>query len=483
MTEQNNEYNKDIGPPASKKSAGDELDVAGKSLSEALRISFIILKVIMIILVVAFLASGFKTVGSNERALVLRFGKIQGEDEKRILSPGLKWILPYPIDEIVKIPVETQVNLPIDSFWYFQTKEEAVSGQTRQVRPDKPLNPVLDGYCITRSENLTEAVASEQTQDESILHVKGEIGLKAKINDQSSEFEVELKDIQIGISQGLEQAGSDGSDYNIVHTKWQLTYQIDDPESFFKNIYVKDIKPGDIYFNVITESISPLLENLFEGAVVTAMVNYTIDEAISSRDKIPKDVRKLLQAKLDKIDSGIKVVSVQLTNSECPRQVKDAFEASTRASQKSDQDVTKARTYATNTLNEAAGSVAEELFAALHDENVSEQTLEMLWSQLAGTAQDEIAEARIYRTEVVAHARANADYLESLLPEYRQRPELVIQRIYLDAIEQILNNADEKFVVQTAGGTKGTQLRVLLNRDPSLKPKTTGEEAKTQENQ
>jgi len=187
--------------------------------------------------------------------------------------------------------------------------------------------------------------------------------------------------------------------------------------------------------------------------------------------------------KLDKIESGIKIVSVQLTKSECPRQVKDAFEASTRASQKSDKDITKARTYAANTLNEAAGLVAEELFAALHDKTVSKQTIEPLWSQLAGTAQDEIAEARVYRTEVVASARANADYLESLLPEYRQRPKLVIQRIYLDAIEQILNNADEKFVVQTAGGTKGTELRVLLNRDPSLKPKTTEEEAKTEENQ
>lgn len=461
---------------------GDELDVAGKSLSDALRISFIILKVIMIVLVVAFLASGFETVGSNERALVLRFGKIRGEGEKRILDPGLKLILPYPIHEIVKIPVETQVNLPIDSFWYFQTKEEVISGQTRQVRPDKPLNPLLDGYCITRGEKLTEAVTSEQIYDEGTLHIKGEIGLKAKINGQSSELEVELKDLQIGISQGRAQAGSDGSDYNIVHSKWQLTYQIDDPERFFKNIYVEDVKPGDIYFNVITESIAPLLENLFEDAVVTTMVNYTIDEAIASRDRIPKHVKSLLQAKLDKIESGIKVVSVQLTKSECPRQVKAAFEASTRASQQSDKEITKSRTYTANTLNEAAGPVAEELFAALHDETVSEQTRELLWSQLAGKAREKIAEARTYRTEVVEHARANADYLESLLPEYRQRPKLVIQRIYLDALEKIFGNANEKFVNQPAPGNKG-ELRVILNSDPLLKSKMTGEEAKTEENQ
>jgi membrane protease subunit HflK len=430
------EDNKDLRVPAAEEPAGVELDAAGKSLSEALRISFIILKVIMIVLVIAFLASGIKTVDSNEQALVLRFGKIRGEGEKRLLGPGLHWILPYPIDEIVKIPVQTQVNLPIDSFWYFQTKEEILSGQTRPVRPDQALNPLRDGYCITRGESQDEAIE-----------------------------------------------GLAGSDYNIVHSKWQLTYQIDDPERFFINTYTEDFKPGDVYFNVITKSIEPLLKNVFENAVVTALVDYTIDEAISSQDRIPKHVKRLVQEKLDKIESGIRVVSVQLTNSDCPRQVKHEFEASTRASQQSEKEITKARTYAANTLNEAAGPVAEKLFASLHDESMDEQTRELLWSQLAGTAREKIAAARTYRTEVVERARANADYLESILPEYRQRPKLVLQKIYLDALEQILgNNPDEKFVVQTSDRTKGTEIRVLLNRDPTIKKKKSYEQTQ-RENQ
>lgn len=423
------EDNKDLGVPAAEELAVNELDTAGKSLSEALQISFVILKVIMIVLVVAFLASGIKTVDSNEQALVLRFGKIRGVGEKRLLGPGLHWIFPYPIDEIVKIPVQTQVNLPIDSFWYFLTQQEILSGKMRPVRENQPLNPLRDGYCITRGESQEEPVG-----------------------------------------------GFAGSDYNIVHSKWQLTYQIDDPERFFINTYIEDIKPGDIYFDVITESIKPLLKNMFEDSVVTALVDYTIDEAISSQDRIPKHVKKLLQEKLDKIESGVKVVSIQLTGSECPRQVKKAFEASTRASQDSETEITKAKTFAENTLNEAAGPVAEDLFAALHDKSINEQTKEQLWLQLAGMAREEIADARTYRTEVVELARANADYLESILPEYRKRPKLVLQKIYLDAMEQIMNNADEKFVVQTTKGSKGTEMRVLLNRDPKLKRKTSGEQ-------
>ncbi|MBN2313265.1 MAG: protease modulator HflK [Sedimentisphaerales bacterium] len=436
MTEHDKENNKYEPYSESQSPVGQELDAAGKSLSEALGISFAILKVIIIILIIGFLASGFKTVSSNEQALVLRFGAIRGVGEKRLLGPGAHWILPYPIDEIVKIPVESTVHLSIDSFWYPERPEDVLSGRERPVRPDTPLDPLKDGYCITRDEKQDEATSDAA-----------------------------------------------GSDYNLVHTKWQLTYQIKDPERFFQNVYVKNVSPGDIYFDVITQSVEPLLKDLFEGAVVTTMVDYTIDEAISSQDRIPGDVKSLMQEKLDRIESGINVVSVQLTRSTPPRQVKPAFEASTLASQNRDKAVTEARTYAETTLNEAAGPVAEELFASLHDETMDEQQRELLWEQLAGTAQEKLGDAREYATTVVENARANADYIESLLPEYRERPELVLQRIYLDAIENVLKNAEEKFLIQPTKGTKGNEIRVLLNRDPSLKRQRSGSEETKEENQ
>ena len=98
--------------------------------------------------------------------------------------------------------------------------------------------------------------------------------------------------------------------------------------------------------------------------------------------------------------------------------------------------------------------------------------MESLWSQLAGTAQEKITEALTYRTNIVSGARANAEYFQQLLPEYRKRPELVIQEIYQSAVERIFNNADEKFVIQSGEGVKETEFRILLNRDPTLKPKT-----------
>lgn len=443
MREHDTEKNKDVNSTAPQGPIAEELDASGKSLSEALRISFIVLKVIMIVLVIAFLASGFKTVGSDEQALVLRFGKIRGVGEQRILGPGPHWIFPYPIDEIVKIPTERTVNLPINSFWYRESWSDMLNRQT-SIRPEDPLDPLLDGYCLTRSEMQT-VVDDADTAQEQVA------------------------------------AGSEGNDYNIVHTMWQLTYQIDDPERFFRNVYVAEAKPGEIYFDVIKQEITPLLTSLFEDAVVSTMVNYTIDDAISSLDRIHIDVETLMEDKLDLIESGIEVVSVQLVSSVCSPQVKAAFEASTLASQQSDKTVTDARTYADQILTETAGPFAEELYESLHDESIDEETREYLWSQLVGTALEKLSDARVYATTVEQSARANAVYLQSLLPEYRQRPELVLQRLYLDYIEQILGNAEEKFFYQKTENADGAEIWVLLNRDATLPP-VTGQEQTTEDN-
>src|SRR5512133_2749070 len=138
----------------------EQFDAAGRSLSDALRISFTILKVIMIILVVAFLASGFRTVGPDERALVLRFGKIQGIGEDAILGPGPHWVFPYPIDELVKIPVEKNVNLPINTFWYKENREDILGEgvKPRNFRAEA-LDPRVEGYCLTRSLALAAIMA------------------------------------------------------------------------------------------------------------------------------------------------------------------------------------------------------------------------------------------------------------------------------------------------------------------------------------
>jgi membrane protease subunit HflK len=428
-------------PDPSDKGPGalEGLDPAGRSLSEALRISFVILKVIMVVLVIAFLVSGFKTVGPGEKALVLRFGAIRGVGDERVLEPGAHWVFPYPIDEMVKIPVKEQISLPIDTFWYRLTRDDIIGSGPRPPRPiPEKLNPLTDGYCLTRSEPAT-----------------GE-------------------DVERAYASALGEAaivGAEGSDYNIVHTMWQVNYQIDNVEKFFENVYVRETAPGQVYIDVLKTSVAPLLKSVVDNAVVTSLVNYTIDEALQSTDTIRRDVAQMAQRHLDAIDSGIRLSSVQLVDVEWPKQVNDAFEAFITATQTSQQTVSEARSYAEKTLQDTAGRVADLLYEAVMKDPPDEQELEVLWSQVEGRARERISRAQADRTVVIDTAKANASYFESILPEYRKRPELVVQRLYLDAIEQVLANADEKFVMQPSEALKGQEVRILLNKDPLLKPK------------
>lgn len=413
-----NETEQPGGAIADSPRAEGELDAAGKSLTDALRISFVILKLIMVVLVILFFASGVFRVQPNEQALVLRLGKIRGVGQARLLGPGLHWAFPEPIDEIVRVVTKKKQTVEIDSFWYFEREEDILKGRKR--RPGGTLNPLRDGYCLTRNDSVSVA-------------------------------------------------GTGENDYNIVHAKWELTYTIERPELFFKNIYYEAAAPGQDFLDVVSETLDPLLKSMAEDAIVTTMVNYSIDEAIISESRIPNDVSRLLQSKLDRIDSGIKVTSIQISERiTWPLQVDAAFQASNKASQESQRLVTEARSYAGKILNEAGSRDAEEILAALKDTTISDGARDTLLSRLTGTCQEKISLARAHKTKTVESAKANADYLHKLLPEYRKRPELVLQRLYQDVIEEVLNNADEKIFLQPSASARPKELRILINRDPTI---------------
>ena len=88
-----------------------ELDPA-QSLAEALRVSFTILKLAMLVLLIAYAFSGTFSVGSNEVALRLRFGDYVGSPGNRVLERGTYFAAPFPIEQIVKVDTRpTAVSL------------------------------------------------------------------------------------------------------------------------------------------------------------------------------------------------------------------------------------------------------------------------------------------------------------------------------------------------------------------------------------
>ncbi len=411
-------------PPTGAQRPGfDELDAAGQSLTNALRVSFAILKVIMILLVVLFAFSGIFRVQPDEEAVVLRFGLFRGEGEDRILRPGLRFAFPEPIEEVIRIPVQRVQTLPIDTFWYFETEQDRLRQTQRPATG--PLNPLRDGYSLTR-------------------------------NDRQTDLE--------------------GTDYNIVHSRWSITYRIRSPIAFFESIYIRSREPGEDLLEAAAETLEPLLNSLASNAIVGTMVHYSIDDAVRSRADIATDVQYALQRKLDALGSGIVVDAVRADRIIWPRQVDNAFQASNRARQESEQARIDAASYKERLLTDVGGPLAEDVLRKLRDSDMSDQEQEQQIRLLSGQVQSKIADARTYRMRVVEEAKANAEYLQALLPEYRKRPQLVLQQLYQDAVQQVLGDADEKIVIQPGRDGKTREVRVLINRDPQVRRQPTDEQ-------
>lgn len=133
-------------------------DPGSQALATALKSSFVIVKVAMVLLVGVFLFSGFFTVGPQERAIILRRGKPVGEGEKALLGPGLHFALPYPIDEVVKVPITELQRVTSTVGWFFITPEQEVAGSEPMGGPS--LNPAVDGYLVTGDQNIVHARAT-----------------------------------------------------------------------------------------------------------------------------------------------------------------------------------------------------------------------------------------------------------------------------------------------------------------------------------
>ena len=153
------EPRKKATPPSAPLPPEPTEDAGSQALSEALRSSFAIVKVVLAIMVLVFLASGFFVVQPQEKAVILRVGNPVSKRGKVLLEPGAHWSFPYPIDEVVRIPVGQVQTIRSTVGWYRTTAAMEAAG-TLPPAPES-LNPAQEGYVLTADGN--------------VIHVKGEL--------------------------------------------------------------------------------------------------------------------------------------------------------------------------------------------------------------------------------------------------------------------------------------------------------------------
>lgn len=135
------------------------------------------------------------------------------------------------------------------------------------------------------------------------------------------------------------------------------------------------------------------------------------------REQIAMDVKSRLQTRLDIYKTGIEVVAVSIRESRPPDAVKEAFD-----------DVVKAREDEVRLRNEAETYANEVVPIA------------------RGNAKRAIEDAEGYKQKVISEAEGEASRFDQLLFEYSKSPEVTRQRLYLDAVQSVMNNSTKVMI-------------------------------------
>jgi membrane protease subunit HflK len=146
-----------------------EFDPAGQSLSQALMLSFRLLKGIMLLLLIGYVFSGTFIVDANEQAVVMTLGRIDEEPK----LPGLHWSAPFPIAEHRLVPVEEKKTLDLDSFWFRVADADRDKPVVEMQARAAGLEPGVDGSLMTGDKNLVHMTLQVQySVADAIAYVK-----------------------------------------------------------------------------------------------------------------------------------------------------------------------------------------------------------------------------------------------------------------------------------------------------------------------
>jgi membrane protease subunit HflK len=212
-------------------------------------------------------------------------------------------------------------------------------------------------------------------------------------------------------------------DENIVDAELIVQYKIKDPLNYL--------------FNFIGPELT--MREASEASLRTVVGRHNIDEALTSgKLMIQEETKELLQSILDKYETGVQVVAVQLQDVSPPKQVIDSF-----------KDVASAKEDKNRMINEAEGYRNDVIPKA------------------RGEAQAMIREAEGFREARISRAEGDVAKFKAILKEYSKAKDVTRERLYLEAMEEILPGL-EKYIVPSGedgnllnllnlGGTKGAK--------------------------
>lgn len=409
-------------------SQNEGLDPGSRAVADALRLTFGVLKLVMVCLVVVFIWNGFYRVEESKVAIQLRFGKVHGTGAGRIKEPRSfpYWKWPDPIDEVIKVPSSKVVRyMNIDSFWYDELTPRPDFTVTS--RPYIPLLFAKDGYCLTAS-------ASGASRSKT------------------------------GV--GSPQSAS-GADYNIAHTKWRLYYRISDPIRFVEKLW--DGTEGVPGGRTGWYPVEKLLRNVVSDAVILVSAQWDIDDILwgDRRNEYRDRVESHIKSRLDALQVGIKVTKLDYIDQSPPWQVKYHFNRAQSAVSNKKMQEDNAEGQQNKILRRAESEHETIVLEAksYRDMVVKGAEAEAVYiEEVLGTI----------RTTAKERANGSSDS-PAYQKTYNKLLTITLDQLYQEALREVIVNADEVFVVPSTKG-QPTEMRMHFSRDDTLGPRNTDQE-------
>lgn len=201
-------------------------------------------------------------------------------------------------------------------------------------------------------------------------------------------------------------------DLNASSVEWTLQWRIDDPKQKLFSFYdPRRPESDDALEQVIIVAANSVMNRLIG--------DYSIDEVLTEkRPEIRLAARKATQEILDRYECGVTITDLQMQRVRPPAKVRPAFDAVNSAIQQRDK---------------------------LENEANKER------NQLVPTARAEsdkkIREAEGYAARRRAEVNGEIEALRAKFAAYELAPEVTRKRLYLESMERVLGNVEEKIII------------------------------------
>jgi membrane protease subunit HflK len=279
--------------------------------------------ILLLLIFLVWLASGFYIVYEGQRGIVLRFGRFV-----ETTMPGPRWHLPYPIEsaEVVNVAGVRSV----------------------------------------------------------------EVGYRNNVKSKVLKESLMLTD-----------------DENIIDVQFAVQYILKSPTDFLFNNRVPD------------DSVLQAAETAIREIVGKSSMDFVIFEG---RAEVAARAHKLMQEILDRYGTGISVSKVTMQNAQPPEQVQASFDDAVKAGQDRERQKNEGQAYANDVVPKAKG--------------------------MAARMQQE---AEGYRQRVIEQSEGDASRFRQIVAEYNKAPQVTRDRLYIEAMQQIMSNTTKVLIDQKGG--------------------------------